>query len=209
MAILLLVVLFITKLCLLMVLLIAGQAAATEMHAATYGKSVEDLVGVFSIQKNIQLGSSSSCYAGGPCIQDPQDLSSQAEISMSKDIQPPNLLGLDLEPGVVNIETSRQVNLTAHIIDDWGGISGRGLTVARFKSPSGSQTAEAVFTPKDLVSGSKEDGFFRSSVVLPKQPEGGAWRMDSLVLADDQGHQKTISGEDLARRGLPSEFVVS
>jgi hypothetical protein len=28
-----------------------------------YGKSVEDLVGVFSIEKNIQLGSSSECFS--------------------------------------------------------------------------------------------------------------------------------------------------
>ena len=209
MAIQLLVVQFVSKLCLLMVLFLAGQAAASEMHAATYGKSVEDLVGTFSIQKNIQLGSSSSCYAGGPCIQDPQDLSSQADMAMSKDIQPPNLMGLEMEPRVVIRASSRLVNMTAHIIDDWSGLSSRGLTVARFKSPTGSQTAEAVFSQKNLVSGSKEDGFFKSSVALPNTPEAGEWRIDSLVLADYIGHQKTLSGEDLARRGMPSEFVVS
>lgn len=209
MAILIPVIQFISKLCLLIVLFLVGQAAASEMHAATYGKSVDDLVGTFSIQKNIQLGSSSSCYAGGPCIQDPQDMSSQADMYMSKDIQPPNLLALNLEPSVVNASSPGQVNLTAHIIDDWSGISSRGLTVARFKSPSGSQAAEAVFSANSLASGSKEDGFFRASMAMPKGPEPGTWRMDSLVLADDQGHQRTLSGDDLARMGLPSEFVVS
>ncbi|HWQ18655.1 MAG TPA: hypothetical protein VN455_02680 [Methanotrichaceae archaeon] len=199
----------VSKLCLLMVLFLAGYAAAAEIHAATYGKSVDDLVGTFSIQKNIQLGSSTSCPAGGPCIQDPQDTSPQADMYMSKDIQPPNLLGLDLEPSVVNAASSRQVNMTAHIIDDWSGLSSRGLTMARFKSPTGSQTAEAVFSQKNLVSGSKEDGFFKASVALPDLPEAGEWRMDGLVLADDQGHQRTISGEDLVRRGLPSGFLVS
>ncbi len=48
----------------MLLILVAGNASA-------YGRSTEDLVGAFSIEKTIRLGSSSECFSSGGRGRDP------------------------------------------------------------------------------------------------------------------------------------------
>ena len=86
---------------------------------AASGRSVEDLVGVFSIQKTIKLGSSSECFAGSQSSAN--SLSSQDK--GLADNQPPGLAGLSIEPKAINASSSHSINLTAHITDDQSGLA--------------------------------------------------------------------------------------
>ncbi len=107
-------------------------------NVAASGRSVEDLVGVFSIQKTIKLGSNSECFAGS---QSSSDSLSPQNNGLS-DNQPPGLAGLSIEPKAIKASSSQSINLTAHIVDDQSGLaegSGSNLSTAWFVSPSGRQ----------------------------------------------------------------------
>jgi hypothetical protein len=75
------------------------------------GRSVEDIVGVFSIQKTIQLGGSGECFGG---TKDTSDPLSSLNKGLVED-QPPDLAAFNLEPKVVKASSSQIINLTAQL----------------------------------------------------------------------------------------------
>ena len=177
-------------------------------NAAASGRSAEDLVGVFSIQKTIKLGSNSECFAGSQSSADslsPQDKG-------LADNQPPGLAGLSIEPKAINASSSRSINLTAHIVDDQSGLaegSGSNSSTAWFVSPSGRQVIGTAFAPGNLTSGNKQDGFYKGLIVLPKNSEIGTWRLDNLTIVDEQGNRRVIGRDQMLRLGFPAEFLVT
>ena len=177
-------------------------------NVAASGRSVEDLVGVFSIQKTIKLGSNSECFAGSQSSVDslsPQDRG-------LADNQPPGLAGLSIEPKAINVSSSHPINLTAHIIDDQSGLaegSGPNLSTAWFVSPSGRQVVGTSFAPGNLTSGNKQDGFYSGLIVLPKDSEIGTWRLDNLTIVDERGNRRVIGRDQMLRLGFPVEFLVT
>lgn len=191
--------------------------------ACAYGSSVEDLVGAFSVEKTIKLGSSSSCFSSPDQVDplDPQGLSSglsngpssgpssdpssgPSKVDPMADNQAPSLAGFSLEPEVVSSESS--LNLTAHVIDDQSGL---GTSEAYFSSPSGKETAEAQFLQENRVSGGSKDGIYSARVTLPKGCEKGAWVLENLTMIDGQGNRRVLQRNDLAAMGLPVEFMVA
>lgn len=168
--------------------------------ASAYGSSVEDLVGVFSIEKTIKLGSSSACFGSPEAQKDPLGI---ARNSMADD-QPPSLAGFGIEPKIVD-KSLRAINLTAHIIDDESGL---GQATAVFCSPSGEEEAEAIFYPGNRVSGTEKDGAYAAKMILPKKSEKGAWLLENMTLMDGSGNSKVLQRGDMARMGLPAEFLV-
>jgi hypothetical protein len=181
---------------------------ASIFNVAASGRSVEDLVGVFSIQKTIKLGSSSECFAGSQSSAN--SLSSQDK--GLADNQPPGLAGLSIEPKAINASSSHSINLTAHITDDQSGLaerSGSNLSTAWFVSPSGRQVIGTAFAPGNLTSGNKLDGFYKSLIVLPKNSEIGTWRLDNLTIVDEQGNRRVIGRDLMLRMGFPAEFLVT
>lgn len=183
--------------------------SSSVFNAAAYGSSVEDLVGVFSIQKTIKLGSSSECFSGSDNASDSLDLSS----SSLADNQPPSLVDFNLEPKVVESSSSSQaINLTAHVIDDNSGLSSDGkanLSAAWFKSPSGQQIAAVTFQSSNLTSGSIQDGIYSTVLTLPQNSEAGAWQLVNLTLIDKQGNRRVLCRDDLVSQGFPAEFLVT
>lgn len=172
------------------------------------GRSVEDLVGVFSIQKTIRLGSSSECFAGS---QSSGDSLSPLDKGLA-DNQPPGLAGLSIEPKAINASSSHTINLTAHIIDDQSGlagISGSNSSTAWFVSPSGRRVTGTALAPANLGSGNKLDGFYSGKIVLPKNSEIGTWRLDNLTIVDEQGNRRVIGRDQMFRMGFPAEFLVT
>ncbi len=97
---------------------------------------VEDLVGVFSIEKNIKVGSSAECFSSSETTSDPLSLSDKS--NAMDDTLAPSLANLSLMP-ISAENNSNQINITAHIIDDQSGIKGAQVW---FRSPSGRQFAE-------------------------------------------------------------------
>ena len=181
---------------------------ASSFSVATSGRSVEDLVGVFSIQKTIKLGSNSECFSGSQSSADSLSLQNNG----LADNQPPGLAGLSIEPEAINASSSRSINLTAHIIDDQSGLaegSGSNVSTAWFVSPSGRQVIGAAFAPGNITSGNKTDGFYKGLIVLPKKNEIGTWRLDNLTLVDEQGNRRIIGRDQMLRFGFPTEFLVT
>lgn len=195
------------KMCLLVACILAINAASI-FNVAASGRSVEDLVGVFSIQKTIKLGSSSECFAGSQSSAN----SRSAQNNGLADNQPPGLAGLSIEPKAVNASSSRSINLTAHIIDDQSGLaegSGSNLSTAWFVSPSGRQVIGAALAPDNLTLGNKLDGFYSGKIVLPKNSELGTWHLDNLTIVDEQGNRRVVGQDQMLQLGFPAEFLVT
>jgi hypothetical protein len=178
-------------------------------NAAAYGSSVEDLVGAFSIQKTIKIGSSSECFDGANSAPDPLDPQSIAPV---EDSLPPRLAAFSIEPKEAKSGMPIQsINLTAHIIDDQSGLSSgdkANLSIAHFQSTSGKQTADAIFHPDNLTSGSILDGIYSTKIFLPPNSEPGVWQLNNFTLVDGQGNGRVLSKDNLAILGFPVQFLV-
>jgi hypothetical protein len=188
-------------------LLFALAFAFAACNASGYGSSVEDLVGGFSIEKTIKLGSSSTCLGDTDIQKDPLAMSDQTP-GMGRpalaDDQPPSLAGFDIEPKVL-AQPSKSINLTAHIIDDESGLN---FAEAFFRSPFGANISGVVLDSGDRVSGTLKDGTYEARMTLPESPEHGAWLLENLTIVDLSGNRKILNLRDMASMGLPVEFLV-
>lgn len=174
--------------------------------ALAYGSSTEDLVGAFSIEKTIKLGSSSSCFESPS----PMDLDPLGQPAISPAINPmadnqaPSIAGFSIDPGVLD-RSSRSINFTLHALDDQSGLSG---STAYFKSPSG-DLAKVLFLPSNRTSGTLKDGIYATRLILPVDAEGGAWQLENLTLIDGAGNPRVLQRDDMMRLGQPSGFLVA
>ncbi len=168
--------------------------------ASSYGRSVEDLVGAFTMEKTIRLGSSSECFASSGAS-DPFSLPT----AMTDD-RPPSLAGFDFEPRTFPASTPRAINLTLNIIDDQSGL---GASEAYFQSPSGAQEAVAIFDDENLTSSGPEGSVYAAQMLLPQGPELGNWELKNLTLKDKVGNRRELQRTDLLRLGLPVALRVT
>ena len=133
---------------------------AAAVPASAYGRSVEDLVGSFSIEKAIKIGSSSECFSD-PGATDPLTPPQSPGAGPLADDQPPSLAGFAFEPTKILASSPQPINFTAHVIDDQGVWA----AAARFSGPSGEE-AVALFPAQNLSTGTPKDGFYTSSMLL-------------------------------------------
>jgi hypothetical protein len=182
-------------LALLLLLALAAPASA-------YGKSVEDLVGSFSIGKTIRIGSSSECFSSADTI-DPLTPPQSAGASALADDQPPGIAGFAFQPQQISAASPQTINLTAHLIDDQGVWAAE----AAFSGPQGEKAA-ALFTSQNLTSGTAKDGIYCAKMLLPLSNETGEWHLQSLTLVDREGNRKVLATEDLQGLGLPTVITV-
>jgi hypothetical protein len=183
----------------LLVLLLLPQLPGC---AQSYGKSTEDLVGVFSIEKTIKLGSGSSCPAAGAEGQDPLDASAlQSGLGRNPmgDDQPPSLAGLSI---ALDLPNSTLI-LSLHLLDDQSGIQ-EGW--ANFSCPAGGSMDNVLILPQDLASGNPRDGLYMVRMRMPAQ--AGEWVLEDLTLMDSAGNGKALKNADLQSRGMPTGFTV-
>jgi hypothetical protein len=178
------------------------------LNAAAYGSSSEDLIGVFSIQKTIKLGSSSQCFNGTNDATD--HLNPQNKIL--EDDQPPGLAGFNISPNIIKKSAKiRSIDLTIHVIDDQSGLKSSDspdLSTASFVSPSGDHRLIATFDAKNQTSGHKLDGFYKSRITLPKDNETGLWLLDNITLVDERGNHRVLGRNDIVNLGFPTNFLV-
>ena len=182
---------------LVFLLLLAGP-----YPASGYGKSVEDLVGVFSISKEIKIGSSSQCFSSEESS-DPLAPPGNGPAGPLSDDQAPSIAGLFIEPLKISLASPQPVNLTAHLIDDqaiWAA-------EAAFSGPGG-QSITALFSSHNRSSGTESDGFYASQISLPGNMSGD-WRLQNMTLVDREGNRRTFSGTEIESLGLPTAITVS
>jgi len=184
---------------LLLTLLVMQNAASSQ----DIGRSSEDLIGAFSLQKTIRLASSSECFLGEATADPLSPPQSQGENAM-KDDQPPGLAGFGFDPRAVG--AGRAINFTAHFIDDQSGLW---ASAAYFHSPSGNQTAVVLFKMQDLISGTTKNGVYASRMTISNGSERGDWQMENITLVDREGNRRVLQREDLMRDGLPTAFQVT
>jgi len=177
----------------LLLLLAPGSASA-------YGRSVEDLAGVFSLEKTIRLGSSSECFASTGAS-DP--LSPPAAMT---DDQPPSLAGFDFEPRTIPASAPRAINFTLHIIDDQNG---PWACAAYFQSPSEDRVAAAIFDAENLTFAGSKDGVYAARMLLPQGSEIGNWELENLTLVNRTGNRRVLQRMDLLRQGMPVQLQVT
>jgi hypothetical protein len=171
--------------------------------ASGYGKSVEDLVGSFSIEKTVKIGSSSECFSSAGAV-DPLAPPQSTAVGPLADDQPPGLAGFTLEPQEISAALPLTVNLTAHLIDDQGVWAAK----AAFSGPSGEEAA-ALFSSQNLTSGNSKDGYYDAQMSLPPGNETGEWHLQNLTLVDREGNRRVLAEEDLQGFGLPTVITVA
>jgi hypothetical protein len=176
-------------------------AAASPVFA--YGKSVEDLVGSFSIEKTIKIGSSSECFSSAGAA-DPLTPPQSGGASALADDQPPGLVGFAFLPQQISAATPEPINLTAHLIDDQGVWAAE----AAFSGPLGEE-ATALFSSQNLTSGNAKDGYYGAQMLLPPSNETGEWHLQNLTLVDREGNRRVLVEEDLQGLGLPTVITVA
>jgi hypothetical protein len=189
----------------LAILLLTLLVMQNATPASGFGRSTEDLMGAFSLQKTIRLASSSECFFG-EATADPLSPPQSFEANAMKDDQPPSLAGFGFEPRTVPAMSDSAINFTAHLIDDQSGLW---ASAAYFHSPSGDQTAVVLFKMQDLTSGTTKDGIYTSRMSISNGSERGDWQMDNITLVDGEGNRMVLQREDLMRDGLPTAFQVT
>ena len=166
-----------------------------------YGRSVEDLIGAFSIEKTIQIGGSSQNFLSGSeadPLSPPRSLSS----GLMADDQAPSLAGLVIEPPSIPANYSQPVNITLHAIDDQAFFGAE----ARFTGPGGME-AVALFPSASITAGSAKDGWYNASIILPAN-QTGEWRLESLTMVDREGNRRILLEKELEERGFDANIFV-
>ena len=183
------------------ILLAVALATPALASATEYGRSVEDLIGVFSIEKTIQIGGSSRDFDGA---RDADPLSPPRSLfpGPMADDQAPSLAGFAIEPRSISANSTQPINLTLHAIDDQAFYGAE----ARFSGPGGLE-AVALFPAANNTAGSAKDGWYKASMILPAD-QTGLWRLESLILVDREGNRRELAQRDLEERGFPAAVLV-
>ncbi|HKH64521.1 MAG TPA: Ig-like domain repeat protein [Solirubrobacterales bacterium] len=120
-----------------------------------------------------------------------------------EDTTPPQILGLSIEPGEVDVTNSSQtVTITARVTDDLSGLVNGD---AGFASPANSQSAIGGL---ERISGTDMDGVYRTQVTVPRFAESGTW-LAFLHFRDRAGNWVEITPKKLEEAGLPSALQVN
>jgi hypothetical protein len=170
--------------------------------ASAYGRSVEDLMGAFSIEKTIKIGSSSQDFSSSGESLDPLNPPQSLASGPLADDQAPSLAGFAFEPQEIQSNSSQPINLTLHAIDDQAVWAAE----ARFTGPAGGEVV-ALFPAQNLSSGSAKDGIYSAQMLLPANATGD-WHLQSVILVDREGNRRTLAQSDLLRLGLPTQISV-
>jgi hypothetical protein len=170
--------------------------------ASAYGKSVEDLVGSFSIEKTIQIGSSSESFSSAGAT-DPLAPPQSGAVGPFADDQPPNVAGFAFQPQQISNASSQLIDLTAHLIDDQAVWAAE----VTFSGPRGEE-AFALFTAQNRTAGTAKDGYYNAKMVLPQSNETGVWHLQNLTLVDREGNRRVLAEADLRDQGLTTVITV-
>lgn len=199
-----------------------GLLDLSGVRAAASGSSTDDMVGVFSIQKNIVLA------GDNPAALVPESGDTSETDPLQKGRIGPQLLAFDFQPRYINSSSNQPVNFTM-ILDDQpegdstaimkmslepsgiysGNASGNNTSSATFVSPSHGQSVSVVFTPLNATSGSGVSGtIYQGSLNLPVNSETGIWTLQGLRIYDRLDHGILLDADEVASHGFPTEISI-
>ena len=170
--------------------------------AFAYGKSVEDLVGSFSIEKTVKIGSSSQCFSSAGAA-DPLAPPQSGGVGPLADDQPPSVAGFTIQPQQLSVVWPQTVNLTAHLIDDQAVWAAEAI----FSGPQGEEAA-VLFSAQNRTAGTAKDGYYDAQMLLPPSNGTGEWHLQNLTLVDREGNRRVLAEADLRDLGLPTVITV-
>ena len=131
-------------------------------------------------------------------------LSATLHVTSTEDTVAPTFSGGVYSPEAIDTtHDSAQVTVTGHIADD---VSGEGVGVVEFTSPSGNQSNGGFF---NLNTGTNLDGNFTAHVSFPQYSEPGDWYVSSLCLTDNSQNRRCYSGDDLAAVGMSDVLYIT
>ena len=183
-----------------LILLFIAQTIPALASVTEYGRSVEDLIGAFSIEKTIQIGGSSQDFLPSGEY-DPLSPPRSPGRPLADD-QAPSLAGLAFEPQTIAANSSQPLNITLHAIDDQAFYAAE----ARFFGPGGEESI-ALFPAENLTEGSAKDGIYVASLILPAN-QTGQWHLESLTMVDREGNRRVLAERELEERGFPAVVFV-
>ncbi|NYT01440.1 MAG: hypothetical protein GKC10_01610 [Methanosarcinales archaeon] len=194
------------------------QGLTGRMGSAAYGQSVENMIGVFSIEKKVILGDNPADEAARNAATDPLSLASGAGQAARMG---PRLLDFEFLPWSVNSTAGpQQVNFT--LMTDEPLLSPTALDLAddeleyaelanaqqgevsraRFVSPSGGKSAEMLFFPRG------NGTIYSGNLTLPQDSEAGVWMLHSLTLVGASGYRVQMDADEVQATGCPAAFRV-
>jgi hypothetical protein len=105
------------------------------------------------------------------------------------------------------------INVTARILDDQSGIvsaapgAGGGNGFLTFRTPGSSQNIWVSFSASQRVSGTAQDGTYRTTVTIPRYSAQGTWSISGATLTDSAGNSRyAYTADELSAAGLTASF---
>ncbi|MDI9616515.1 MAG: hypothetical protein QFX31_04025 [Methanothrix sp.] len=163
-----------------------AEGAGTSLHPAMYGFRTDDMVGVFSIEKNIVL-------AGG----DPSGGAEERASSPHDARLGPDLLNLTIEPRVLNASLDT-LNISLALSE-----AGSSPPAIKLVSPSGGMSA-VVQLNQTAGAGNTSGALYRGDIMMPADAEPGRWRISWLRAFDAEGHSILLGEDELNAMGFPT-----
>jgi len=121
------------------------------------------------------------------------------------DTTPPNLLGLDFTPKVVDVsDDSQAVTFTIQLTDDLSGIDYASLYLG---SPSGARGFGPIFF--DPISGDTLSGTMQDVIWVPQFTENGNWLIEYAHAYDVAGNVHFWEQDELRTMGIPVTLTVT
>jgi putative cell wall-binding protein len=132
-----------------------------------------------------------------------------------QDVTSPTLHDLEVTPTMVDTSSGpATLTFRARITDNLSGVSqGPGPRCcaenrATFKSPSG-QSLHVDFWDDTLESGTRLDGWYKTTATLPRHSESGTWKLAYVKTFDAANNPRYLSEEDIEAAGLSRSFEQS
>lgn len=104
----------------------------------------------------------------------------------------------DLKPTEVDVSAAdRHVTVRVHVGDD---ISGSQRPIVEFRSPDGSQEAQAIL---NRISGTNLDGVYEGVATIHQFAQQGTWKLNSFFVSDEVGNKTILKTAQLEAAGFP------
>jgi len=131
--------------------------------------------------------------------------------SSSSDGDAPRVLAFSIETPSLDARASdATLVLVAHLVDDLSGVAGSGYrsspTQVRFRSPSGKQFVDVIFSDSQRTEGTPQNGRYRSSASIARFSQPGLWTVEYFLLVDQTGNMSRLSPDDMKRLGFSTSF---
>ena len=130
------------------------------------------------------------------------------------DTTAPTWGAVTVTPETVNTSMSAAaLTVTARIVDDQAGIisstsgNGGGASIT-FRTPGSSQSLHTYLSASSRISGTAQDGTYRTTMTVPRYAAPGTWSIFSASVSDSAGNNRHLyTSAELSAAGLSASFT--